>query len=141
MMSTQFTTKTLTRELVDAWNARDWERLAPLYTADYEGLEVGDAAPQHGLAGLQQSAQRYWDAFPDLRILELECIVQDERVALAWVARGTHRGRLMNIPATGRTVMVQGISWLVMEDGRVKRSTTIWDVAGLLRAIGLLPEL
>jgi len=28
-----------------------------------------------------------------------------------------------------------------VEDGKIKRALRIWDVAGMLRSIGLLPEL
>jgi hypothetical protein len=47
----------------------------------------------------------------------------------------------MNIPATGRPVTVRGVSVCHVEGGRIVRAMHIWDVAGLLRAIGLLPEL
>jgi hypothetical protein len=36
---------------------------------------------------------------------------------------------------------VRGVSVLMIEDSKVKNATYIWDVAGLLRNIGLLPEL
>jgi hypothetical protein len=47
----------------------------------------------------------------------------------------------MNIPPTGRNVEVLGTSVLTVGDGKIARGLYIWDVAGLLRSIGLLPEL
>jgi hypothetical protein len=47
----------------------------------------------------------------------------------------------MNIQATGRSVAMRGMSLLTLEDGKIKCGLYIWDVAGLLRSIGLLPEL
>jgi hypothetical protein len=47
----------------------------------------------------------------------------------------------MNIPATGRRVEVRGASFLTIEAGKVTRATMLWDVAGMLRGIGLLPDL
>ena len=47
----------------------------------------------------------------------------------------------MNIPPTGRKVAVQGVSILTVEEHRITRGVYEWDVAGLLRAIGLLPDL
>jgi predicted ester cyclase len=58
-----------------------------------------------------------------------------------WNVRGTHQGTLMNIPPTGRQISVRGVSLLTIENAKVRRATYIWDVAGLLRAVGLLPEL
>jgi steroid delta-isomerase-like uncharacterized protein len=85
--------------------------------------------------------ERYLRAFPDLRFLEEETIIQDNHVVLSWTARGTHRGELMHIPPTGRKISVRGVSLLTVENGRITRGLYVWDVAGLLRAIGLLPEL
>jgi len=36
---------------------------------------------------------------------------------------------------------VRGASLLTFRKGRLRRAVDIWDVAGLLREIGLLPEL
>ena len=47
----------------------------------------------------------------------------------------------MNIPPTGRAVRIRGVSLLTVADGRLKRARRIWDLAGLLRSFGLLPEL
>ncbi|MBI3977689.1 MAG: ester cyclase [Chloroflexi bacterium] len=128
-------------DLVEAWNSHDVERLGALYTPDFEGVDVAQAAPLHGLEGIRLTFARYLRAFPDLHFTIDEAVVQGDRLALAWTARGTHRGPLLNIPATGRGVTVRGVSLLTVEGRRARRSIHIWDVAGLLRALGLLPDL
>jgi hypothetical protein len=47
----------------------------------------------------------------------------------------------MHIPPTGRKIAVRGISVLTIENGKITRGLYVWDAAGLLRTIGLLPEL
>jgi predicted ester cyclase len=74
-------------------------------------------------------------------LVEEEMVVQGNRVAVVWKARGTHQGTLMNIPATGRPVAVRGVTLLTVAEGKVSRALYLWDVAGLLRDLGLLPEL
>ena len=129
------------RELLEAWNDHEVESIKEFYAPEYEGVDVAQAEPQRGPQGVSQTAERYLQAFPDLRFLEEETVVQDNRVVLVWTARGTHRGKLMHIPPTGRKISVCGVSSLTVEDGRITRGLYVWDVAGLLRAIGLLPEL
>ena len=58
-----------------------------------------------------------------------------------WTARGTRRGPLLNIPATGRQVEVRGVSVLTYRERKLFRALYLWDLAGLLRDIGLLPSL
>ncbi len=131
----------LVRDLLEAWNAHDIERIKTFYAPEYEGVDVGQAGPQRGPQGVSRNVERYLQAFPDLRFVEEDIVVQGNRAVLVWTASGTHGGRLMNIPPTGRKIAVHGASLLTIEDGKVSRGLYIWDVAGLLRAIGLLPEL
>jgi steroid delta-isomerase-like uncharacterized protein len=131
----------LVTELLEAWNAHDVQRVAQFYAPDFEGVDVAQASPQRGPEAIRRSITNYFQAFPDLRFMADVIIIQDEQVALAWTAHGTHRGKLMNIPPTGRPIRVQGVSLLTILDGKIKKASYIWDVAGLLRSIGLLPEL
>src|SRR3990172_559389 len=131
----------LIRELLEAWNAHDVDRAAALYAPDYQGVDVGEAMPQQGPDGLRRSLGRYLQAFPDLYFILDETVVQGDRIVLAWTARGTHQGPLLNIPPTGRAVVLHGVSLLTVAKGKVARASYIWDVAGLLRGLGLLPQL
>jgi steroid delta-isomerase-like uncharacterized protein len=131
----------LVRDLLEAWNAHDIERIKTFYAPEYEGVDVGQAGPQRGAQSVSRNVERYLRAFPDLRFVEEDIVAQDDRAVLVWTAYGTHQGRLMNIPPTGRNVAVRGASVLTVENGKVVRGLYVWDVAGLLRSIGLLPEL
>ncbi len=128
-------------DLIAAWNAHDVERLASLYTPDYEETDVGQADPQRGRESIRRTATRYLRAFPDLQVTLNEVVIDGDRAALAWTWCGTHRGTMLNIPPTGRHVTVRGTSFLTFEDGLIRRGLRVWDMAGLLRSIGLLPEL
>ncbi len=131
----------LVRDLLEAWNAHDVEHIKTFYAPDYEGVDVGQAKPQSGPQGVARLVKRYLQAFPDLRFVGEDVVVQGNRAVLVWTAHGTHGGELMRIPPTGQDIAVRGTSVLTVENGKVTRGLYIWDVAGLLRSIGLLPEL
>jgi hypothetical protein len=81
-------------------------------------------------------------SYADLaRLPELDFAVGGDHVALFWTARGTHNGPILNVPASGRPVTARGVNRLVEQDGKVCETLTIWDVAGMLRRMGLLPDL
>ena len=128
-------------ELRAAWRTRDIRRVASLYAPHYEGVDVAQREPQRGPAGVLQSLALYVQAFPDVRFVLDEAIVQANRAALIYTIRGTHIGSIMHIPPTGRAIEVRGVSLITVERGQITQGTVIWDVAGLLRTIGLLPEL
>ena len=131
----------LVEDLLDAWNAHDIRRITTFYAPQYEGVDVGEAEPQRGPRAISQSVDRYLRAFPDLRFVGEDVVVQGDRAVVVWTAHGTHGGKLMHIPPTGRKIAVRGISVLTIENGKITRGLYVWDAAGLLRAIGLLPEL
>jgi steroid delta-isomerase-like uncharacterized protein len=131
----------LLKEFVEAFNAHDAGRVAALHAPEYEGTDVGQASSYRGPEGAARRIASYVRAFPDLTLSCDEALVQGDRAALFWTVRGTHEGKLMNIPPTGRRVEVRGVSLLTVKNGKIARALYIWDVAGLLRGFRLLPDL
>ncbi len=130
----------VTAQLLCAWNEHDLAGLSALYASDYEGEDVASAGPNVGQRGVSTAIARYLDAFPDLHF-SAETVIEGNRAAVVWQATGTHSGVFMHIPPTGRKVSVRGTAYLTIEGGKITRGVHVWDVAGLLRGMGLLPEL
>lgn len=132
---------TLANGLICAWNAHDIDQLILFYAPDYEGTDVGQPYKVQGAEAARQSLGRYLQAFPDIHFTTEDILIRGNTIALVWEAQATHQGVLMRIPATGRRVTVRGVSLLTIQNGLIAKASYIWDVAGLLRGIGLLPEL
>lgn len=124
-----------------AWNSHDMEKVLGFYSSEYVAEDVGQAFLLRGPEGVRRMLEKYWQAFPDLAFTITDTLVQNSRLVIVWMAEGTHEGTIMNIPATGHRVAVRGVSILDVEDGLVTRGQYIWDMAGMLRHMGLLPEL
>ena len=124
-----------------AWNSHDMESVLRFYSPEYVGSDVGQPVLQRGYQGLREMLQTYWGAFPDLQFLVTDRVVDGSRLAIVWVAEGTHWGPIMNIPPTGRKVQVRGMSVVNVENGLIVSGQYIWDLAGMLRHMGLLPDL
>lgn len=124
-----------------AWNSHDIEKVLSFYSHDYIADDVSQASLLRGHQGLREMLGTYWQAFPDLQFAVTDMVIEGSRVATVWVAAGTHQGTIMNIPPTGHRVEVRGVSIIDVEDGLIVRGQYIWDLAGMLRHMGLLPEL
>jgi steroid delta-isomerase-like uncharacterized protein len=131
----------LVTDLMNSWNTHDIERMMTFYAPDYEGSDISQAQPNHGPDGVRFMFERIVRGFPDISFTLDQTITQGSEVVLIWTAQGTHQGHIMKIPPTGRRIAVRGSSVLTLEDGKIKKALYIWDVAGILRGIGLLPEL
>ena len=129
------------RTINEAWNSHDIEKVLNFYAHDYVGEDVGQASPVQGRAALHMMLELYWRAFPDLKFEVISMLGEDSRIAILWLGEGTHQGTFMNIPPTGHTVRVRGVSIIDVKDGLVMRGQYVWDMAGMLRHMGLLPEL
>jgi steroid delta-isomerase-like uncharacterized protein len=131
----------LVNELVAGWNAHDLDKVTALYADDFEEEDIANKEVQRGKAAVRRTMWLYLRAFPDLKLEADEIVIQRDCAALSWIITGTHRGTLMNIPPTGRAVRIRGVSLITVANGRLQRARRIWDLAGLLRSFGLLPEL
>ncbi len=129
------------QQVLAAWNSHDPARVAAHYTEDCRIVDVAIAQPPVGRAGVQRMFEAYYHAFPDLEIKPDVIITEGNRVAVFWTAHATHQGAILNIPPSGKTVTVRGVNYLMLHDGKVCETLTIWDVAAMLRNLGLLPDL
>lgn len=127
-------------ELMAAWNAHDKQRLLDLYHPDFDGVDLSESKLAGGLNDAGRMLDYILTAFPDLKMEMLEHGSDGDQVFFFWQASGHQRGRLMNIPPTGKPVTFQGSTFFRLLDGKIIRSRRIWDVASVLRQIGLLPE-
>lgn len=123
-----------------AWNAHSKERLLNLYHPDFDGQDLSEGKRAEGLDDATRMIDYILKAFPDLEMKLLEWGVDGDNVFFFWHATGHHRGKLMNIPPTGKHCSFIGSSFFTLRDGKIIRGRRIWDVATMLRQIGLLPE-
>ena len=89
--------------------------------------------------GHEQFARAFYAAFPDIRHEVQDVFANGDRVAVRFVLHGTHTGPFFGIPATGRPVTIAAHVLMQVADGRVTRLAGIFDEAGMLRQIGVLP--
>lgn len=63
----------------------------------------------------------------------------DERGVMEWTMSGVHTGDWPGLPATGKRFSVRGVSVVQFKDGKIHRQSDYWDLATLLRQVGVLP--
>ncbi len=131
----------LIERLFAMWNSQDAALAFEIYSEEYCGIDLTNQTRINGPAGVTRQLERFYQALPDLEFKYEQVIFENDRVAVYWSARGTHRGTLLNIPPTGRVVQINGVSWLRERNGKFAHGVHMWDMAALLRAVGLLPEL
>ncbi|NJK54353.1 MAG: ester cyclase [Leptolyngbyaceae cyanobacterium SU_3_3] len=117
---------------VDRHFAPEFEFTNPTHTEPYRGQEFKDLVTM--LRG----------AFPDLKFTVEHMLAQGDTVVGHWTARGTHKGTPLktlkgDIPAQGNPFVIDGISWIRIENGKFVEARINEDTLGLLQQIGALP--
>ena len=127
--------------LLDMVNSHNFDLASDIYAGDYTGIDLTGQTRVQGPAQAAQALQEVCRAFPDLTFRANDLLFDHDRVAVYWDARGTHQAKAFNLPPTGRPVTVHGVSLLRVANGKLVHGVHLWDMAALLRALGLLPEL
>jgi steroid delta-isomerase-like uncharacterized protein len=89
----------------------------------------------------REFARRLLEAIPDFRHSIEDLIAVGDKVVARCINRGTHKGDLMGIPATGKEVEYGTIFIIRIADGRIAEAWGEADLLGLLQRLGVVPPL
>ena len=127
--------------LFDAINAQDIPRAVDQLHADYRGVDATRSVVTTSRDEAEREIRAGLTAFPDLTLSVEQCVADSPRVSVFWGLDATHGGSFLDIPPTGQSVHVSGTGLFTVRDGRIVRAVHLWDLAGFLRTIRLLPDL
>lgn len=127
--------------LFDAINAQDIPRAVDQLHADYRGVDATRSVATTSRAEAEREIRAGLTAFPDLTLSVEQCVVESPRVSVFWGLDATHGGSFLDIPPTQQSISVSGTGLFTVRDERIVRAVHLWDLAGFLRAIRLLPNL
>ncbi len=131
--------KAIIREHLDVlFNQHRVDRTDETVALDYiDHRPLPGQAP--GLEGAEQKWTMYIAALPDLRVTIEEMVAGGDKVAVRWIAGGTHRGELFGIPPTGKYIQGEGISIYRLADGKIAEQFEQSDRLELMRQLGVVP--
>ena len=133
----------LARGAHEAFNERDFDRAAGYVAEDLEWVNVATGETFRGPQGYEQYMRGWAEAFSDARTEITNVLAGDDFAVVEFVGRGTHDGALRGpageIPPTGRSVEVRFCEVHQIEDGKISRSRTYFDVTTMMAQLGLMP--
>ena len=135
------TNKTVARRfLEEVWNKGNLAVLNEITAKDHVNSGPGTLPGlPAGPEGAKQLVTVYRNAFPDVHFTIDEQIAEGDKVVTRWTARGTHKGELLGIPATGKSSTVTGIGVDRIVNGKIVESWGIFDQFGMMQQLGVIP--
>ncbi len=97
-------------------------------------------SPSESMSGIDQLESfilALRSAFPNLKVTIDEQLGEEQRVCSRITLTGTHRGGFLGIPATGRSICLQGVIISEVRDGLIAEEWELLDQLSLLQQLGL----
>jgi steroid delta-isomerase-like uncharacterized protein len=138
-MENSQTNANVVKRFYDAFNQKNEMILDEVIAADY--IDYGHQPPGRGVQGAKDDFRGLVGAFQDARFDIDDIIVTDDRVVARWSAQGTHTGDFLGLPATHRTMTLQGISIYKVRDGKILETHNAADLLSVLVQLGVFPPM
>ena len=111
-----------------------------------EGINVGDiegTVEELFAPGAARRVKRlfteFYTAFPDWREKIVELVAEGNTVAGRFRCSGTHLGKFLGEPPTGKRMEVEEVFFLRIENGKFVDFWGLEDSLGRMRQLGLIP--
>lgn len=127
--------------LFDALNDHDVVRATDQLDRSYRGIDATRSALTRGREAAEREIRTGLTAFPAFSVSIEQCVTDPPEVSVFWTMDAVHEGTFLDIPPTHQSVTVSGTSFFTVHDRRIGRGVHLWDLAGFLRAVKLLPDL
>jgi steroid delta-isomerase-like uncharacterized protein len=120
---------------ITAWNSHDPAKWATYFTADvyYEDVTFGEIS--RGSAEAQKFAASFFTDVPDLKLELADSSIEGNHGSIQWILSGTDKG----VFKTGKPFKVRGVSIITINNGKISRSIDYYDLATIMKQVGVLP--
>ena len=136
-MTTTEANKQIVRDYFKAFLAADetwWAKhIAPTFRRHDPGLPFEVVGP----AGVKKLADALLPAIPDMQLPIVDLVAEGEKVLARLSVKGTHKGELMGVPATGKKIDIGVLDLFHIREGKLIEHWALLDNLGLLRQIGV----
>jgi SnoaL-like polyketide cyclase len=121
-----------------SWNAGDLDGYLTLY---YDAIKLHVYAPTPmGKETVNGFYRQIWSSLGTPPPLEFQEVMSDDALyACRFTMTGTHVGAFMGVPATGRQIVLPGLTMMRFSGLRVVERWSSADFLGLMIQIGAIP--
>ena len=85
--------------------------------------------------GFKQFIYSLWRAFPDIRIIFEDIIIEGNKVVGRYYLNGTHMGEFLDIQATGKQFKVNGMTVFSFRDAKIMERWNLVDIMSLVEQL------
>jgi len=133
--------RALVHRIVDElFNNDRFDLIDELYCDDMINHDVSIPNQPNSKQEIIRLLQFHRRAFPDLSYTLKTVLCEGNKAAFHWTVAGTHSGPLGDIPATGNRFEVEGMSFIEIQDGKVRSIWQQHDTEATYSQLGISPK-
>jgi steroid delta-isomerase-like uncharacterized protein len=130
------------RETVECFNKGDWDRAREIHDPRCVEEEYSTGRHLEGYDAMEEAGKGWKTAFPDGKGTVTGAYADGPVAVLEITWEGTNTGPMVTptgeeIPATGRHGEVHAVQVFEVEDGKVKRTRSYFDLLTVLTQLGI----
>ena len=126
--------KPLADKYVEVWNTGNLEELDRIF--DPQFVRRANLLPDvNGVDGLKKLMSGFRTAYPDLKIVLSDEVYSENKAAARWTFTGTNTGP-GEMPPTGKSVKIWGISILHFANGKITEEIVAYDNQSFMEQLG-----
>ena len=92
-----------------------------------------------GIDSARSYYANYLTGFSNITFTIKDVFGQGEKLVKHWNFKGTHTGNFFGIPATGKTVSLDGVTLVRMSNGKIAEERDFFDNLEFMTQLGLMP--
>ncbi|RAJ17526.1 hypothetical protein LX77_03869 [Gelidibacter algens] len=100
-------------------------------------IQINTSGNIVGIADFKTYYQNYLTGFSDIKFTVIDVFGQGSKIVKHWMFKGTHTGDFFGIPATGKSVALQGVTLVKMKNGKIAQEQDFFDNAAVMQQLGL----
>lgn len=93
-----------------------------------------------GIENFKAYYQNYLTGFSDITFTIIDVFGQNDKIVKHWNFKGKHTGAFFGIPATGKTVDIDGVTLVKMKNGKIAQEQDFLDNMLFLDQLGLTSD-
>jgi len=127
------------KQYLEAMNGHNIEKVRQLLHPRYS-YTGGDGKKQEGIEAGVNVATMYINAFPDMKLEVKNTFTTGDIVVTEYIAKGTQKGRFMDIAPTNRQVALPVCDVVEVRDGKIFSEREYSDTGIIWQQLGIQPK-
>ena len=130
--------KVIAQRFAQVWTAGCLDIVDELAAPDIVVSYPIPPEPMRGPAAFKAFLAELMEGLPDAVGTGDDMITEGDKVACRWSMRGTHKGQLFGIPATGKNIEISGFTLYRIAGGKIVEESGIGNTLGLMQQLGAI---